>query len=149
MCMHLGPHYVQSGKRRNFRGQFRNGQNSLIWGSAFSRCPISKFLRYVISGDKTPKEQTCNMLAAWEERSHTGTLSWFVLCLSILSSPTLTLNTTFCAFGSEQRLGIVCRNSLGLYHHGLLNIRFILFGIHNEIVLHFSVQLHRWGIIIF
>lgn len=70
------------------------------------------------------------------------------LCLSgLLSSPTLTLYTTFCAFESERSLGIVHRNSLVFYHHGLLDIWFILFGIRNKIVLPFSVQLHRQGFI--
>lgn len=76
------------------------------------------------------------------------------LCLSVLLlSPTLTLYRTFCAFESEQSLGIVCRNSLALSHHGLLDVWFVLlfffFWIHNKIVLHFSVQSHRQGFIIF
>lgn len=83
------------------------------------------------SGDKKSKEYVLRCACSlWKEYSHAVTLSWFVFSLSILLSPTLTLRVTFCALGSEQILGIACRNSLGFYRHGPLNIWFRLFGIH-------------------
>lgn len=100
------------------------------------------------SGDQNPK-MSCDGLSACGKNIRIATLSWFVLSLLIhLLSPTLTLYVTFCAFGSEQRLGVVCRNSLGFYHHGLLNIWFHLFGIHNKIGLHFSVHIYRQGLLL-
>lgn len=129
MCMHLGPNYIQPGKRGEFQRTVQK-QNFLTRGTAFSRCPMSKFLTCVISCKwtlgKTPRNipAVCSRLV---KRIQTRSLYLgFVLCLSVLSSPNLTLQR-FVLFVFEQRLGIVCGNSLGLYHHGLLNIRFYPF----------------------
>lgn len=151
--MHLGPNYIQPGKRGEFQRTVQK-QNFLIQGTAFSRCPMSKFLRCAswcpsaASGHlEKPQEHTCSVLTTYEAYSNMVTLSWFCLVSLCSFEPKLDSMQCFVLFVFEQRLGIVCGNSLGLYHHGLLNIRFYpFFGIHNKIVLHFSVQLHRWRI---
>lgn len=76
---------------------------------------------------KNPKEHTCTVLMACEAYSNTVTLSWFCLVSLRSFEPKLDSMQRFVLFVFEQRLGIVCGNSLGLYHHGLLNIRFYPF----------------------
>lgn len=99
MCMHLGPNYIQPGKREEFQRTVQK-QNFLIQGTAFSRCPMSKFLRCVISCKWTLGKTPRNILAVCSrlvKRIQTWSLYLgFVLCLSILSSPNLTLCNVLC-----------------------------------------------------
>lgn len=84
-------------------------------------------------GDKTPKEHVLQSACSlWKEYSHIVTLSWFVLSLSVLlSSPTLTLQTTFCAFGSDRDRALCGGIPLGsitmaFWTSGLSFLKFII-----------------------
>ena len=112
---------------------------------------MSKFLRCVISCKwtlgKTPRNIPA--LCSWlVKRIQTRSLYLgFVLCLSVLSSPNLTLCNVLCFLYLNRDWALSVGIPLGYITMAFWTSVFILFfGIHNKIVLHFSVQLHRWRV---
>lgn len=84
-----------------------------------SREQVSQMCHHLQVETKPPKNLFCNMLVDCEESSHSYFIMVGLVSPNSSFKPDLTVYTTFCAFESEQRLGVVRRNSRGLYHHGL------------------------------
>lgn len=153
--MHLGPNYAVKGgvagvvqKQSEFPDQRQCFLSPRVpWARSFDEYQLQ-------GGTKPPKGPVLSTRAAREECSH---CSFILVCLCVSrfcfqAQPWLYIQHFVLL--NLNSLGIVCRNSLVLSHHGLLDVWFVLFfffffWIRNKIVLPFSVQLHRQGFTIF